>query len=41
MTMICRTQPACRDACIGTGHEGVRGYWFGYWFIAGVPTVMS
>ncbi|WP_280546348.1 MULTISPECIES: hypothetical protein [unclassified Halomonas] len=41
MTMIHRTQPAFRVARNGSGAFAVRGYWFGYWFIPGVPVAMS
>lgn len=41
MTMIHRAKPTCRDACIGAGRVGMRGYWYGYWFTPGVPVAMS
>ncbi|MDR9438596.1 MAG: hypothetical protein RI841_03730 [Halomonas sp.] len=41
MTMTRRAKPTLRDACIGVERVGLGGYWFGYWFIPGVPAAMS
>ncbi|MDZ7854451.1 MAG: hypothetical protein U5L98_17920 [Halomonas sp.] len=41
MTMIDHATSTCRAACIGAVRVDMRGHWFGYWFIDGVPTAMS
>jgi len=41
MTMTRHTEHTHRHARIGVAYTGACGFWYGDWFIVGVPAAMS